>query len=1255
MRAFKRTFLIGLSAALSGLLLLAGCGRGLPADESDPSGMLPTQVPPETAPARIPRTVLDGTLRFSRLSLENGLSQSVVQAILQDGFGFLWVGTEDGLNRYDGYSFEIFRPEFDNPDSISDRWITTLYEDSQGFLWVGTRQGGLNRYDPASGTFTYYLNDPEDPRSLSSNHVTAVLENRKGELWVGTSLGLNLFDQGNGTFRQFYSDPDTPGTLTSNIITSLFEDSRGILWIGTDDGQLNRFVSSTESFLSYAYDPLADGIRIGQGLRSIVEDRWGALWVSSYEGLNRFDPSSGTFERFRHEKNNLSSLADDSVLSLHIDTSGAIWVGTNKGLDRLDPRFETFTHYRHNPGDPYSLGNDTILSIYEDQGGVLWIGTYGGGLNKFNKSQSKFVYYHHEPDNPNSLTANFINTIHVDAQGLVWIGTYDGGLNRFNPRLGLFTQYQHDPLAPESLIADEVHAVLVDKTNTLWVGTSEGVSRRNQGNAGFTHYVHDPQDPASISRGTVHAIFQPRDGSLWFGTENGLDRFDPSTGKAVHYTNDRTRPDSISGNFITAIFEDREGNLWFGTFDNGLNRLEAETGTFQRYARDRDDPQSLSDNSITALTQDSQGRFWIGTAGGGLNLYHPESDTFTYYTETDGLPNNVINGILEDAAGYLWLSTNYGLARFEPQSETFYTYSVDDGLQSNEFNTGAFAKGRDDKMYFGGINGFNIIDPEQVRTSAYAPPVVLTSFTTGGQADLDLPREEVLRQVTLGWPNNNFAFEFAALGFTQPERNQYAYYLENFDKEWNFIGTSREGRYTNLPGGTYTLRLRGTNNDGVWNEDGQSVVITIIPPFWETWIFRILVVLGVIGLGIGAYRVRVRSIEAQNLQLERLVSERTSALRKRTEELEALYSGDENIIRSMTLDQVFQAIVEVAVKMLHADRSAVFVWDEKHKRVVPRVSHGFSSATLAVLNFSQGEEIVGKVLESGTPRIIPDLEAEVLRADVRAAIRAEGILSLVHLPVKVHEQVIGVFNVGFTRPTTITDDTVRLFTALVQRAALSIENMQLFEQTKELAVIEERNRVARDLHDSAKQKAFAALAQLGAVNGILKHDPSNAWTHLAEAENLVYEVIQELTFLIQEMYPMALKEKGLATTLREYVFEWENRNGVMINLVIKNPRRMELETEQAIYRMIQEALANVARHSQADQVDLSLEFNEHTVEILVQDNGVGFQPAQKSNGLGLRTIQERAESIGGHASIHSQPGCGTRVSITTPLLRDESQ
>ena len=1192
---------------------------------------------------------ISGALRFENLGLKEGLSQSTVLAILQDQFGFLWIGTEDGLNRYNGYSFRVFRPDLNDPATISDRWITSLYEDSQGYIWIGTRQGGINRYDPATGSFTYYLHDPIDPETISSNHVTAILENTKGELWIGTNYGMNLLDRQTGKFERFNSDPDVPITISSNLITSLFEDSRGILWIGTEDGRLNRFNSSTKNFISYIYDPKNFSAVKGKSISSIREDRNGDLWLASYEGLHRFKPSESSFTSYKHSRTEPASLISNTVLSLHIDRSGTIWVGTNEGLDRFNSKTNSFVHYRHDPSDRTSLNNDIILSIYEDLGGVLWIGTFGGGLNKFNKGQSKFAYYHHEPSNPNSLSTNHIFPIHADSSGNIWIGTYGGGLNRFNPRQGLFTHYLHDPESPNSLPGNEIYSVYVDKVGTLWVGTDEALSRRNPSSVNFTHYTNDPADPESLAGGPVQVIFQDSKGLLWIGTANGLDLLDPSSGKFTHYQTSLTKPDTISSNVITSIYEDHNGALWVGTFDNGLNRFERETGTFVRYQRNRDDPQSLSDNSITAIYQDKKTNLWIATEGGGLNLYQPESNTFQHYTEINGLPNNVIYGILEDDFGLLWLSTNFGLSRFDPQKETFRNYTISDGLQSNEFNIGAYANGLDGKMYFGGINGLNTFIPGEVKDNTYAPPVILTSFIPGEQPDPELPQAEVLRQVTLGWPNNNFAFEIAALSFAEPGRNQYAYMLEGFDKEWNYIGSSREGRYTNLAGGTYILRFMGTNNDGIWNESDQSVQITIIPPFWQTWTFRILITLAVIFLGLLAYRIRVHSIQTQNLQLEQTIHERTSALQKRTEEIEALYSGDEKIIRAITLDQVFHAIVDVAVNMLHADRGAVFVWDEKQSQVVPYVSYGFKSNTLRALHFEKGEGMVGEVLETGISLIIDELDPERLRPDVRAALVAEGIHSLVHLPIKVNEQTIGVFNICFTRPGAVTGDTARLFTALVQRAALSVENMQLFEQTKELAVVEERNRVARDLHDSAKQKAFAALAQLGAVNGILKKDPSNVWSHLMEAENLVYEVIQELTFLIQEMYPMALKEKGLATTLREYIFEWENRNGVMINLVIKNARRMDLEMEQAIYRMIQEALANVARHSQSDKVDVLLIYTPDAVTVTVEDNGLGFDAKHKSGGMGLRIIDERAESIGGQACIESKPGIGTKVVITAPM------
>jgi ligand-binding sensor domain-containing protein/signal transduction histidine kinase len=1234
------------------ILLITACSSGIPFTTPTNSIAPPANASKEVAPSEYPIPDINSVLRFERIGLEEGLSQSVVYAMAQDQFGFLWFGTTDGLNRYDGHTFEVFQPDPDNPTSISDRWITTLLDDREGNVWIGTLRGGLNRYDHNTGNFIPYVYESLNPSSLASNHVTALLEDKDGYLWVGTNNGLDRYDPQTGEFKHFRSTPGQQNSLPGNFISTLYEDSHGVIWVGTNNNGLGSIDTTDLSFRTYVHNEENPNSLTSNSIHAIVEDKQGYLWIGTPEGVNRISPDRNIFIHYTHEDTNPNSVIDDYVHALYIDQAGTLWIGTENGLDRYDFNTYRFIHYQHNRGETTSLSSNSIYTIYEDRGGVLWIGTYGGGLNKYNRGQSKFTYFNADPSKQNSLNSNFIFPIVVDAANTVWIGTLGGGLNNYNPRTGLFTYYTNDQEDPNSLVSDVVISAYIDRNGTLWVGTNRGLSRFDAESGDFINYTastEEPEQEANIVPGAVHAILEDSQGLLWVGAANGLYQFEPDAETFIPFTGDPSQTDSQKNYHVTAIYEDSDHNLWIGTSDNGLNRYDPAKMTYTRYLSEPQNPGSLSHNSVLAIYQDNRGIIWIATAGGGLNRYQPESDSFTAITEKNGLPNNVVYGILEDNSGNLWLTTNRGLSRYNPVTGVFRNYTTKDGIQSIEFNQNAYAKGRDGKLYVGGINGFNIFDPAEVNDSTYAPPIVLTSFTQGSQPLPDRPRMEQLKNVTLTWPDNNFSFEFAILGYASPSQNQYAYMLENFESSWNYIGSRREGRYTNLPGGNYILRLKGSNNDGVWNEYGQSISITVVPPLWETWTFRIMAVLAVIGLGAGAYTIRVRSIRLQNLHLEQIVRERTSALQKRTTEMEALYSGDEKIIRSVTLDQVLRAIVEVAVQMLNADRSAVFVWDEKHRRVMPRVSHGFAPESLAVLTFAKGEGVVGRVLETGIPVIAPELDLDTLRPDIRAAIVAEGIHSFVHLPINVDGQIIGVFNVGFTRPEAIVEDTVRLFTALVQRAALSIENMQLFEKTKELAVIEERNRVARDLHDSAKQKAFAALAQLGAVSGILKSDPSNAWSHLGEAENLVYEVIQELTFLIQEMYPMALKEKGLATTLREYVFEWENRNGVMINLDIQNARRMPLETEQAMYRMIQEALANVARHSQADQVNVSLVYNSESIALTVEDNGLGFNSNHRSGGMGLRIIKERAETIGGQASVESALGHGTKIVITAPL------
>jgi ligand-binding sensor domain-containing protein/signal transduction histidine kinase len=1196
----------------------------------------------------LPNTPYSQNIRFEQFSLEEGLSQSVVNVVLQDRKGFLWVGTEDGLNRYDGYSFKVYKPDADDPFSLSDRWITSLAEDPQGNLWIGTRLGGLNLYDPKSGKITRLTTDEVGAQSNASNKISVLLPDEQG-MWIGSEGGLDFYNYESGAFTHFRTSTSNPNSLRSNSITTLFKNSDDRLWIGTSNAGVNVYDLNTGTFQFYKYDENNMTSLSSNRVLAIEQGKNGEIWVGTANGLNRFEMAGKYFTRFVNSKDDPHSIAGNSIFTVYRDHFGILWLGTNNGLDRYDALSNRFIHYRHQSTVGNSLSNNTVYEIYEDQNNVLWVGTFGGGLNKYNRQQDKFTYYRNNPDDPASLSADFVFPILVDSEGMVWIGVHGGGLNRFDPKTDQFTHYRHNSSDPNTPGSDDIIALEQGRNGNIWVGTIRGLDRFEPASGTFTRFQPDPNTPNSLSGAPVFVIHEDARGKLWVGTSKGLDVFDPTTQSFVPYKSRASDRNGFNGNSVTAILDDEQGSLWVGTFDDGLKRISLTTDEIIQYKNDSANAASLGNDSVLSLLKDSLGNLWVGTAGGGLNLYDPGTDTFKQFTEKDGLPNNVIYGILEDETGDLWLSTNFGLSRFDPIQKTFRNFTASDGLQSNEFNQNAFARDSQGNLYFGGINGLNVFDPEEIVDNPVPPLVVMTSISQDGKALNEEFTAESLQEITLAWPQDSFEFEFAALAYGQPSKNQYSYMLENFDSNWIAIGNQRNGRYTNLPGGTYTLRLRGTNSDGTWNETGTSIKVVVVPPFWETWWFQGLMMIFIAASIAGGLRWRVKNIEGRNRELERLVQKRTGDLEKRTREIEALYEADERILRNVTLNQVFQTLVDVSVSMLKADRSVVFAWNEDQRKILPRVSRGFRPETLYALNFEEQEGLVGRAMKTGEPIIVSDLKLKDLRGDIQTVIRAEGIQSFAHFPLAVDGRVLAVFNVGYTRPNALNEDTVRLFTALVHRAELSIANMELFEQTKDLAVMEERNRLARDLHDSAKQKAFAALAQLGTANGLWKTRSEGIQSHLREAETLVYEVIQELTFLIQEIYPIALQDKGLPTMLREYVFEWENRNDAVVNLTIRNERALPLETEQAIYRVIQEALANISRHSRASRVDVSLVYNPDSLQVMIADDGLGFEMNQKAKGLGFRSMRDRIGSIRGTIQIQSAPGQGTRVIVQIPI------
>ncbi|MCP4605105.1 MAG: response regulator [Proteobacteria bacterium] len=829
--------------------------------------------------------------RFDHISIEQGLSSSIVTSIVQDNKGFMWIGTESGLNRYDGYNFAVYEHDPQDSNSLSSSYIGVIYNDQVGTLWIGTYGGGLDRFDQSSERFIHYQHDPSDPHSLSHDNVMAIYQDRSGTLWIGTdSGGLDKFDSETGQFIHYQHDPNDPHSLSHNEVRSIYQDQTGTFWIGTNGGGLDEFNQETGQFIHYRHDPSDPHSLSHNTVWSILQDQAGTLWVGTAGGLDGFDRETGQFVHYRHDPNDPHSLSHNVVRSIYQDQVGELWVGTyNGGLSKFDPETEQFTHYSHDPNNPHSLSDNTVLTMIQDQAGILWIGN-NGGLNMLDRAKQKFSHYQHNPDDPHSLSSDHVWSFYQDRAGTFWVGTLNGGLDRFDDKTGRFTPYRHDPGDPHSLSDGNVYAIYEDHAGTFWIGTENGGLNKFDPQTGqFTSYRHNPNDPHSLSYDHVWTIHQDPSGEFWVGTfGGGLDRFDPQSEQFVHYQNNPNDSDSLISNSIVVLYPDSSSEFWIGTV-GGLDKFDKDTEQFTHYQNDPNDPRSLSNDTVVSIFKDRSGTLWFGTLG-GLNRFNRATGTFTRYGKRDGLPDQVITGILEDDVSAdrggpnLWISTFNGLSKFNPRTEMFTNYDASDGLQSDEFSVGHY-KSRDGRMFFGGINGFNLFHPDDVQDNPYIPPVVLTDFELFNKSvpvEMDSPLPESIteiKDITLSYRDSVFSFEFAALHYSAPEANRYAYILEGFDQDWTYTDASRRfATYTNLDGGKYTFRVKGSNSDGVWNEEGASVGITIVPPFWETWWFIILIGLFVVGGVLAIFSARIRVVEGQRQRLEIQVAERTNEL-----------------------------------------------------------------------------------------------------------------------------------------------------------------------------------------------------------------------------------------------------------------------------------------------------------------------------------------------------------------------------------------
>jgi ligand-binding sensor domain-containing protein/signal transduction histidine kinase len=819
-------------------------------------------------------------IRFQHLTSVNGLSQNSVNCIFQDYRGFIWLGTDEGLNRYDGYNFKVYKYHPSDSACLSNNKIIKIFEDSHKNLWIGTTEG-LNLYRRNRDSFTVYKKNAADSNSLIDNRIRDIFEDSNQRLWIGTQGGLELFDPDVGSFRHFRHDPVDSGTISNNVIFSINEDRQKRLWIGTHHG-LNRFVETENQFVRYITGTPGNGRAPNFGIYTIYLDMLGDIWLGTVGGLYRYNMEQDDLELVPMVNSAGIVFPSSTIMSIVADSINNIWMGTTGGLYRFDRQQKKFEHFVHQAENPRSISDNHILSLFVDRIGLLWIGT-SQGVNKYDSWTSFFCYYRQAGDSGDGQTDYQVTDLVQDAGGEIWIGTGHGLQRKKNDSADfiLYDAYAHNT---NSLSADNIYTLYCDKDNNLWIGTSDGLNKYVPQSDRFERYIIGANEPASRRLNFIYSILQGYDGKFWLGTFGGLIKFDPHDNTYQVFQHKDNDPTSISNNAIITVFEDSDSLLWIGTQD-GLNYFNSATAEFRSYRNDPARATSISANYITVIREDSTGKLWIGTSGGGLNCLDKKEGNFTRYDEKSGLPNSVIYNILADDSSDFWVTTISGLVRFNPYelNPSFRVFDISDGLPADEFTINSGTKARTGELYLGTRQGFFHFLPQNIKQRRITPPVVLTQFNLFNQPVTvgAVPVWES-EQINLTYQDNVFSFEFAALDYAVPHKNILAYKMEGFDHYWTETeGHKNFAAYTNLNPGKYAFKVKGSNSDGFWNEQGTTIKVIITPPFWSTWWFRIICLLFLAAAVLLVFKIRTQSIRQHNRELQQINSRLNNEIKER--------------------------------------------------------------------------------------------------------------------------------------------------------------------------------------------------------------------------------------------------------------------------------------------------------------------------------------------------------------------------------------
>ncbi len=895
--------------------------------------------------------------RFESLILSEGIEEFHVENILRDSEGYMWFGTKNGLYRYDGSNIITYRHDPFNQNSLTNNRILAIREDSKGHVWISTSYG-LNKYDRTTETFQRYYPEYADEKGAGNNIIGDMAIDREGHIWIGSwTNGLGRFHQKTASFEHYICDSTVSNGLRSNTVSSLLIDKAGNLWIGTHGGleKYNPVENNFQHILFSGIDNKQSDVKIN----AIYEDTKGQLWLGTLNGVIRFNCHSRKTRLFKFDTiNPVKNVNNNIIEAFAEDDFHHIWIGTHNGLYKYDGR--NFTGYYHSASDEYTLSTNKIFDLYNDEHGTLWIGTSGGKIHKSYMYKNKFRTYVLVSNNLDDLK---VTSVFKDSNEHIWFGT-ENGLYRFNRDKMNVSHYNYEPENPDALQDNLISGITTDNQGDIWISTNKGgIYKYHESRDKFNRYLGYENVYRSFSKNDIWTMmYDPEKAFFWLGTGgSGMIRFNPDNGTIMRFVNDVNNKYSLSSNYVGPVLKSDSNVFWVGTAGGGLNRFEYYSEKYEHFKHNPQNRNTIRSNFILSLYEEEPGVIWIGT-NCGLDKYFYYQDRFVHYTEKHGVPEEIIVSMIRDNHNNMWFGTSNGLLKFDYQEQTFKQYLTTDGLISSNFNSGAVYKATDGELFFGTQRGILAFYPEELFENKTTSPLLLTGLKIFNK-DVDIGKNTVLQKsisetehLILDYHMDVITFEFALLNYINPGKNEYAYRLEGFDKPdgtWNYIGKKRSVTFTNLNPGEYILRLKAANNDGYWNEQETSLKLTIKPPWWKTWWFKVSLLLLILGALYTVYKLRLMSIKKHNIKLESQVKERTFEISRQKEDIEK-----KNILLNRQKDEIYSQSLELKKtnellkdqqEQIIAQAESIRESEKSKTRFFMNISHEFKTPLTLIL------------------------------------------------------------------------------------------------------------------------------------------------------------------------------------------------------------------------------------------------------------------------------------------------------------------